>query len=132
MTNMWQKRCSNIGKTTLRKKNVEPAPHRILSVLPLAIPFASLANEGRFVSLEFTFELRDKDRIATLTMKRNGLSLLFCENVRCADDFWINASLAVPFLCLSIQRHVRRWMCGITPETLPILVWPPHGHFISW
>ena len=66
MTNMWQKRCSNIGKTTLRKKNVELVPHRILSVLHPPIPFASLANEGRFISLEFTFELRDKDRLFLL------------------------------------------------------------------
>ena len=98
----------------------------------LAFSFASLTDEGRFVTRKFTFELRNKNRITTLAVKWDFLSLLFCVNVRRADDFRINASRAVPFLCLSIQRHVWRGMCGLTTETLPVLIWSPHGHFISW
>ena len=103
---MWQKKCSNIGKTTLRKKSVEPVRLRISTGQLLAFSFASLTDEGRFVTFEFTFELSDKDRIATLTVKRNSLSLLFCQDVGRAYDFGINASCAVPLLCLSVQRHL--------------------------
>ena len=98
----------------------------------LAFSFASLTDKGRFITRKFTFELRNKNRIATLAVKRDFLSLLFCQDVGGADDFWIYASCAVPFLCLSVERHVWRWVCGITTETLPVLVWPPHGLFISW